>query len=144
MSLFARRYSGNRCCFLFLQVLRCFSSLRWLRATYGFSDGLPGMTPVGLSHSEIRGSKSVCLSPRLFAAYHVLLRLRVPRHPPRALSNLTENILNVEFRIKNLEYESPQFFILHSSFFIPNLRPRQMIKSFLSQWLPAARANVQR
>ena len=27
-SLFARRYYGNRVCFLFLQVLRCFSSLR--------------------------------------------------------------------------------------------------------------------
>ena len=27
-SLFARRYSGNRICFLFLQLLRCFSSLR--------------------------------------------------------------------------------------------------------------------
>ncbi len=25
---FARRYSGNRVCFLFLQLLRCFSSLR--------------------------------------------------------------------------------------------------------------------
>ena len=28
--LFARHYSGNRCFFLFLQVLRCFSSLRSL------------------------------------------------------------------------------------------------------------------
>ena len=27
-SHFARRYYGNRVCFLFLQVLRCFSSLR--------------------------------------------------------------------------------------------------------------------
>ena len=29
----------------------------------------------GLSHSEIRGSKVICTSPRLIAAYHVLLRL---------------------------------------------------------------------
>ena len=29
--LFARRYSGNRCFFLFLRVLRCFSSPRSLR-----------------------------------------------------------------------------------------------------------------
>ena len=29
-SLFARHYSGNHYCFLFLQVLRCFSSLGWL------------------------------------------------------------------------------------------------------------------
>ena len=28
-SHFARRYSGNHYCFLFLQLLRCFSSLGW-------------------------------------------------------------------------------------------------------------------
>ena len=31
----------------------------------------------------------ICSSPQLFAAYHVLLRLLVPRHPPCALCNLT-------------------------------------------------------
>jgi hypothetical protein len=30
-SLFARRYWGNRCCFLFLRVLRWFTSPGWLR-----------------------------------------------------------------------------------------------------------------
>ena len=40
----------------------------------------------GLSHSEIRGSKVICTSPQLVAAYHVLHRLREPRHPPYALS----------------------------------------------------------
>ena len=40
----------------------------------------------GLSHSEIRGSKVICTLPRLIAAYHVLHRLREPRHPPCALS----------------------------------------------------------
>ena len=39
----------------------------------------------GLPHSDIRGSTLVCRSPRLFAAYHVLLRLWEPRHPPCAL-----------------------------------------------------------
>ena len=29
----------------------------------------------GLSHSEISGSKVICTSPELFAAYHVLRRL---------------------------------------------------------------------
>jgi hypothetical protein len=29
-SHFARHYFGNHCCFLFLQVIRCFSSLGWL------------------------------------------------------------------------------------------------------------------
>ena len=40
----------------------------------------------GLSHSEIHGSKDICSYPRLIAAYHVLHRLREPRHPPDALT----------------------------------------------------------
>ncbi len=36
-------------------------------------------------HSEISGSKDICSSPKLFAAYHVFHRLLVPRHPPCAL-----------------------------------------------------------
>ena len=35
-SHFARRYSGNHYCFLFLQVLRCFTSLRYLFLPYIF------------------------------------------------------------------------------------------------------------
>ena len=42
---------------------------------------------VGLSHSDIYGSKVICTSPQLFAAYHVLLRLWEPRHSPYALIN---------------------------------------------------------
>src|SRR5260370_10966174 len=34
------------------------------------------------------GSQLVCSSPRLIAAYHVLRRLPVPRHPPCALTRL--------------------------------------------------------
>ena len=44
-----------------------------------------GIAPDGLPHSDIRGSRGICPSPRLFAACHVLLRLREPRHPPCAL-----------------------------------------------------------
>ena len=40
----------------------------------------------GLSHSEIHGSKVICTYPWLIAAYHVLHRLREPRHPPDALT----------------------------------------------------------
>ena len=69
-SPFARHYLGNHYCFLFLQVLRCFSSLGLL-PDYGMTrlqrDGFP--------HSDISGSKVICTSPKLFAAYHVLLRL---------------------------------------------------------------------
>ena len=39
----------------------------------------------GLPHSEIIGSMPVCSYPMLIAAYHVLLRLQKPRHPPSAL-----------------------------------------------------------
>ena len=44
-------------------------------------------------HSEISGSKDICSSPKLFAAYHVFHRLLVPRHPPYALSSMT-NLLS--------------------------------------------------
>ena len=47
------------------------------------------MTPAGFPHSDISGSKPVSGSPKLFAAYHVLHRLSLPRHPPYALSSLT-------------------------------------------------------
>ena len=39
----------------------------------------------GLPHSEICGLAVICTSPQLIAAYHVLLRLKEPRHPPYAL-----------------------------------------------------------
>ena len=42
----------------------------------------------GFPHSEIRGSKLLRSSPRLIAAYHVLHRLCMPRHPPIALISL--------------------------------------------------------
>ena len=51
----------------------------WIREV--FSRGFP--------HSEICGSMCICHSPQLFAAYHVFLRLLVPRHPPCALISLT-------------------------------------------------------
>ena len=82
-SPFARHYSGNRVYFLFLRVLRCFSSPRSPPASPD-----DAVTRTGLPHSDIRGSPGICPSPRLFAAYHVLLRLREPRHPPCALSSL--------------------------------------------------------
>ena len=53
---------------------------------------LPGVFPPGgFPHSEICGSMAICALPQLIAAYHVLHRLLVPRHPPYALSSLTSN-----------------------------------------------------
>ena len=48
-------------------------------------------------HSEISGSKCICHSPKLFAAYHVFHRLLVPRHPPCALSSITNSLLPREW-----------------------------------------------
>ena len=44
-----------------------------------------GLPPAGLPHSDIPASRVICTSTGLFAAYHVLHRLREPRHPPSAL-----------------------------------------------------------
>ncbi len=41
-----------------------------------------------MPHSDIRGSTIARISPRLFAACHVLHRLLAPRHPPDALLTL--------------------------------------------------------
>src|SRR5690554_896721 len=88
-SRFARRYWGNRFFFLFLRVLRCFSSPGLPSSTYEFSTRYLDITPSGFPHSDIPGLLLACSSPRLFAAYHVLRRLLVPRHSPFALINLT-------------------------------------------------------
>ena len=82
---FARHYYGNHYCFLFLRLLRCFSSARSppLRVICLQHTGFP--------HSEMYGSTDICSSPYLIAAYHVLLRLSKPRHPLCALSNLSNS-----------------------------------------------------
>ena len=41
-----------------------------------------GIAPAGFPHSEIRASTGICPLTRLFAAYHVLLRLREPQASP--------------------------------------------------------------
>ena len=75
-------------CFLFLQVLRWFTSLSSLPETYGFSFRILHVQRSGFPHSEIFGSTPVCGFPKLIAADHVLHRLPSPRHPPCALSSL--------------------------------------------------------
>ena len=85
---FARRYLRNKCLSLFLQVLRCFSSLR------------SPCTPMNSVHSDwelpqprFRIQKSpdrrlFASFPEHIAGYHVFHRLSMPRHPPYTLSNL--------------------------------------------------------
>ncbi len=77
-SAFARHYSRNHCCFLFLRVLRCFTSPRSLHTAYTFSSGYRDMTRGGFPHSEILGSQGGCHLPE---AYRRLLR---PSSAPRA------------------------------------------------------------
>ena len=91
-SYFARHYSRNRFLFLFLWVLRCFSSPRSLLIHY-FTHVwiLELFVSSEFPHSDISGLMDICSSPKLFAAYHVLLRLLVPRYPPYALCSLTLN-----------------------------------------------------
>ena len=50
--------------------------------------GVTSLQLAGLPHSEICGSKCMCHSPQLIAAYHVLHRLWEPRHSPYALTLL--------------------------------------------------------
>ena len=57
--------------------------------SYVLAQGYIRIAVCGFPHSDICGSMDMCSSPQLFAAYHVLLRLPVPRHPPDALVNLT-------------------------------------------------------
>ena len=83
-------------CFLFLRVLRWFTSPGLLLPAYEFSGGSLDLPPEGLPHSEIPGSKPVCGSPRLIAACHVLHRFSAPRHPPSTLSSLTIKYLRRE------------------------------------------------
>ena len=88
-SPFARRYSENHFCFLFLKVLRCFSSLRSpLLPMYSAIDD-PSLHEPGFPIQKSLDLSLFSGSPRLIAANHVFHRLLVPRHPPHALSSLT-------------------------------------------------------
>ncbi len=74
----------------------------------------------GFPHSDISGSMDICSSPKLFAAYHVFHRLLVPRHPPCALScmtNLTskDGFFQVHTCIALHALVSANFFTLFSS-----------------------------
>ena len=71
--------------YLDVSVHRVPSAYLWIQYT------VTEVYSAGFPHSEICGSKDICSSPQLIAAYHVFLRLLVPRHPPCALFSLTNN-----------------------------------------------------
>ena len=77
-SAFAHHYSRNRCCFLFLRVLRCFTSPRYHHTPYAFRRRRHPMTGARFPHSEILESQPGC---RLLEAYR---RLQRPSSAPDA------------------------------------------------------------
>ena len=73
----------------------------------------------GLLHSDICGSILACNSPQLFAAYHVLRRLPMPRHPPCALISLTFfwlRLIGFAFSWSELCFSSLEVFYWNCSF----------------------------
>ena len=88
-----------------------------------------GVSPCGSPHSDIRGSLDICSSPRLFAAYHVFLRLSVPRHPPCALSCLTSC-----FRCIALQLPHSFLFFVQGSLPFRSLSPLSLM-SFHCFWI---------
>ena len=100
---FARHYSRNRVCFPLLWVLRCFTSPGLAPQAYLFNLRRHPIKGAGFPHSEIRGSKPVGGSPRLIAAFHVLRRLMMPRHPSCARIRLarykTSPLVTLQFSL---------------------------------------------
>ena len=94
---FARRYFGNRLFsfsssgYLDVSVPRVPFHKLWIHLW------MTVVLTAGFPHSEISGSKDICSSPKLIAAYHVFHRLSVPRHPPCALLRLTF-VCSISFR----------------------------------------------
>ena len=67
LSPFARHYLGNLNWFLFLEVLRCFNSLRVPLTTTLLMMRWLGITPAGLLHSETHGSNACLVANRVLS-----------------------------------------------------------------------------
>ncbi len=100
--LFARHYSGNHRCFLFLKVLRCFSSPRSPLLPMHSVIDIPTLLGIGCPIQRSPDLNLFSGSPELIAAYHVFHRLLTPRHPPFALSSLT---------LKNWRLPKPAYYM---------------------------------
>ena len=92
-----------------------FQFRRFPSCTYGFSTGYQSMNSGEFPHSEISGSKDVCSSPKLIAAYHVFHRLPVPRHSPCALCSLTVVYLSINISYFRFSICQRDFTILLSN-----------------------------
>ena len=86
---FARHYLGNHYCFLFLRLLRCFSS-----------PGLPAhlkdvahpvFNGIGFPIRRSAGQRLLATSPQLIAGCYVLHRFLMSRHPPYTLVEISSH-----------------------------------------------------
>jgi hypothetical protein len=100
-SAFAHHYSRNHQCFLFLRVLRCFTSPRSPQHPIHSGAGNPTSLGLGYPIRTPSDHSSVDNSPRTIAVSHVLHRPLVPRHPPCALHNLATKMLAPTIQFSN-------------------------------------------
>ena len=99
LSAFARRYLRNHGCFLFLWLLRCFTSPGSL--SYRMHSGMSDHKWPGFPIQKSTDRSLFASSPWLIAGYNVFHRLSMPRHPPYALNsfiNPTSNRLTPAIR----------------------------------------------
>ena len=103
-----------------------------------------GIAPDGFPHSDIRGSQGICPSPRLFAAYHVLPRLREPqaspvrpcslslflRHGSPATPGSRPSRLATTFRIHKTSLDSFPIFLSQNRFLFSFCVPTMSMISF--------------
>src|SRR5213594_3133629 len=97
---------------------------------------IPTLLGIPLKDSEIPRSQPVCGFLRLIAAYHVLLRLPSPRHPPYALSSLTIKFTPHEISVGNLTqrpFYGPLFYPSLSGCQRANFRAMPEIRNSLSR-----------
>ena len=86
------------------------------------------LQPAGFPHSEIHGSMLVCSSPWLIAAYHVLHRPSMPRHPPYALTYLSPAIVH---GLDSCRFDAlmSRYFVYNGYCFVPASRSSQTCHS---------------
>src|SRR3954465_2360678 len=106
-SAFARHYSRNHNCFLFLRVLRCFTSPRYPPHPMYSDTGNTTSLVLGFPIRTSSDPRSVGSSPRHIAASHVLHRPLMPRHPPCALKHLQQKHKNQKTIQRKLPHNKP-------------------------------------
>jgi hypothetical protein len=125
-SHFARRYFENRVCFLFLRVLRCFSSPRLLLLPMYSVINFTELPVMGFPIQKSPDQSLFSSSPKLIAASHVFHRHSAPRHPPFALSSLA--IINHK-KLLYLKYYKAPYNIFYSVFSCQRTKSRLRVMS---------------